>query len=367
MTTTRAAVLDDGRITTRELQIREPGVAEVRVRIGAAGICASDLHTVDGDWPAEGAIVLGHEAAGIVEAIGPMVHHVAVGDLVSLCWFAPCGHCRGCLRGQPWLCRETRATDNTLADGSTPFDAAGDGSPVLPYLGVGAFSEYVVVPATAAVKMPAGLPVDVAALIGCATTTGVCSVTNTADVRPGDAAVVIGCGGVGQSVVMGLQLVGAYPIVAVDVSDDRLESATRLGATHVVGSRDAEAMRSALREIAPEGFDFAFEAAGRIDTTGHALDHLAPGGAAVIVGMPGVEARAGISTFQLADQGQRILGCNYGSAVPAVDFRMIADQYLAGRLPIDRLIGRSIAIDQVAEAFDDMRASVGARSILRFD
>lgn len=367
MTTTRAAVLSDGRITTRELQIREPGVAEVKVRIGAAGICASDLHTVDGDWPSEGAVVLGHEAAGIVEAIGPMVHHLAVGDLVSLCWFAPCGHCRGCLRGQPWLCRDTRAVDNTLADGSTPFDQVGDDSPVLPYLGVGAFSEHVVVPATAAVKMPAELPLDVAALIGCATTTGVCAVTNTADVRPGDAAVVIGCGGVGQSVVMGLRLVGAHPIVAVDISDERLAAAEQLGATHVVNSRDPEAMGAALREIASEGFDFAFEAAGRTDTMGHALAHLAPGGAAVIVGMPGVEARTEISTFQLADQGQRILGSNYGSAVPAVDFQMIADQYLAGRLPIDRLIGRSIGLDQVGEAFDDMRASVGARSILRFD
>ena len=367
MITSQAVVLNEGRITRETLTVRSPQRDEVRVRIRAAGVCASDLHVVDGDWPYEGAVVLGHEAAGVVESVGPLTRNVKVGDLVSLCWFAPCGHCRGCLRAQPWLCRETKAVNNTLADGSTAFHHPDTDSPVWPYLGLGAFSEYVVVPESAAVKVPDDLPVEIAALIGCATTTGIGAVTNTGAVRAGDSALVIGCGGVGQSVLMGLGLVGAHPVVAVDVSPDRLASATGLGATAAIDGSDPEALADRLARIAPDGFEYVFEAAGRVNTTETALRHLGPGGTLVLAGMPAVDANTSVSTFQLADQGQRILGSNFGSAVPALDFPMIAEQYLAGRLPIDLLVGRSVGLDDVEQAFADMRTATGARTIVRFD
>jgi S-(hydroxymethyl)glutathione dehydrogenase / alcohol dehydrogenase len=364
--TSQAVTLYEGHLKCETLNVRAPQGDEVRVQIHAAGVCASDLHVVDGDWPYEGKIVLGHEAAGIVEAVGPLTRNIKVGDRVSLCWFAPCGRCRGCLRGQPWLCRGTKAVNNTLADGSTPFLSLDGDQEVWPYLGLGAFSEFVVVPESAAVKVSDELPMEVAALIGCATTTGVGAVTNTAAVRAGDSALVIGCGGVGQSVLMGLDLVGAHPIVAVDVSPERLQAARALGATAAIDGSDDEALATQLATLAVDGFDYVFEAAGRVNTTETGLKHLGPGGALVLVGMPAIDTTTSVSTFHLADQGQRILGSNFGSAIAALDFPMIADQFLAGRLPIGTLVGRSVGLDEIEQAFADMRSAVGARTILRF-
>jgi S-(hydroxymethyl)glutathione dehydrogenase / alcohol dehydrogenase len=336
----------------------------VRVGLRASGVCGSDLHVADGDWSAEGPLVLGHEGAGVVEEVGPGVGDVRPGDRVALSWFAPCRRCPNCARGRAWLCRDTRALENTLPDGSTGF-ATAEGSPVPAFLGLGTFAEATVVPESAAVKVPDGVPFPAAALIGCAVTTGVGAVINTAEVRPGDSAVVVGCGGVGQAILLGLGLVGADPVVAVDLSDERLALARELGATHALRGDDPDLVDH-VRAITSDGADHAFEAIGKAATIGMLPGLLCRGGQAVIVGMPAEGVTVPLDPFDLADGGKRILGCNYGSSVPQVDFPKISRLYLSGRLPLDRLVGRTTTLDAVDGALDDLRRAAGLRTIVRF-
>jgi len=348
-------------LSAERLELDEPRDDLVRVRIRASGVCHSDLHVVNGDWPAEGPVVLGHEGAGEVEAVGPAVRDVAPGDRVVLSWFAPCRRCRMCASGRAWACAETKSIENALPDGGTPFHRD-DGSRVSPYLGLGTFSKAVLVPEAAAVSVPAAVPFPIAAMIGCSVTTGVGAVLNTAGVRPGDSAVVIGCGGVGQAILLGLGLVGAGPIVAVDLSEERLAQARELGATATIRGDEPELVAQ-VRELTG-GADHAFEAIGLPRTIELLPDLLRAGGTGVIVGMPAVDARASFSPFDLADQGKRILGCNYGSSVPTVDFPRVARLYLAGRLPLDRLVGRMRPLHEAGEALVDLEGAVGLRTIL---
>lgn len=346
---------------TREVALRPAGPGEVEIEVRAAGVCHSDLHIVSGDWPTDRPLVLGHEAAGVVTGTGPGVTSVRPGDHVVLSWFAPCRRCRKCVAGQGWLCTGTRAVANTLPDGTTPFTGA-DGAEIWPYLGLGAFTERLVVPETAAVKVPEELPFSVGALLGCSITTGVGAVVNTAGVRPGESAVVVGTGGVGLSVVMGLALVGADPIVAVDLSPERLAVARRFGATHTLdGSRDDVA--AWCREHLG-GADYAFEAIGSPKVVQNLPAMLTSGGAAVLVGMAAIGATAAFDLFDLADQGKRILGCNYGSSVGELDIPRLARLHLAGRLPLDDLIGTVRPLSEAAQAFDDLRSRTGVRTIL---
>jgi len=334
----------------------------VRVRLRASGVCGSDLHVADGDWPADGPLVLGHEGAGVVEEVGPDVKDVRPGDRVVLSWFAPCRRCQNCARGRAWLCQNTRALENALPDGTAAF-ASADGSPVPAFLGLGTFAERTVVPESAAVKVPDGVPFSVAALIGCAVTTGVGAVVNTAAVAPGDGAVVVGCGGVGQAILIGLGLVGADPIVAVDLSEERLALARDLGATHALRGDDAD-LADHIEAITGGGADHAFEAIGNSATLGMLFSLICRGGQAVIVGMPAEGVTVPIDPFDLADGGKRILGCNYGSSVPSVDFPRIARLYLSGRLPLDRLVGRTTTLDGVDGALDDLRRAAGLRTVI---
>lgn len=336
----------------------------VRVRLRASGVCGSDLHVADGDWPAEGPLVLGHEGAGIVEDVGPGVADVRPGDRVVLSWFAPCRRCRNCARGHAWLCQNTKALENTLPDGTTSF-ASSDGAPVPAFLGLGTFAEATVVPESAAVKVSDSVPFSVAALIGCAVTTGVGAVVNTAQVRPGDSAVVVGCGGVGQAILLGLRLAGADPIVAVDLSDERLALARELGATHALCGDDPD-LADHIRAVAREGAEHAFEAIGLAATIEMLPSLVCRGGQAVIVGMPAEGVTVPLDPFDLADGGKRILGCNYGSSVPSVDFPRLARLYLSGRLQLDRLIGRTTTLDAVDGALDDLRRATGLRTVVRY-
>jgi S-(hydroxymethyl)glutathione dehydrogenase/alcohol dehydrogenase len=358
-----AYVVRDGRAAIESITVGEPAPGMVAVDVRASGVCHSDLHVIDGEWSSDVPLVLGHEASGIVFAVGEGVNGVAVGDHVVLSWFASCGRCAACAAGRGWLCSGTSALANTLPDGSTAFaDAAGDD--VWPYLGLGAFTQRVVVPESAAVVVPAELPFEIGALLGCAVTTGVGAVLNTAGVRPGERAAVIGCGGVGLSIVAGLRLVGADPIVAVDVSDEKLAAAEELGATVLVRA-DREDAVEAVR-AASGGVDYAFEAIGRAQTIEQLPAMLAAGGAAVLVGMTPEGVRVSIDPFDLADQGKRILGCNYGSSVARVDIPRLARLYLAGMLPLDRILGRRIALDDLPSAFDDMRHGSGLRTVVMF-
>jgi len=348
------------------LELDDPSGDLVLVRMMASGVCHSDLHVLNGEWPMPGGpIVMGHEGAGVVEAVGDRVTDVEPGDHVILSWFAPCRRCSSCSAGRAWLCRNTLALDNCLPDGSSPL-ARDDGERVAPYLGVAAFSEAVLVPESAVIKIPEEVPFPVAALIGCAVTTGVGAVVNAARVLPGESAVVIGCGGVGQSIISGLEISSAGTIIAVDLSDERLALARELGATHVLRG-DSPDLTQVILGLTGGGADYAFEAIGRIETIELLPDLLVQGGKAVLVGLTATGAKARFEPAKLVDQGKTIIGCNYGNSVPSLDFKRVASLYLSGRLPLDRMVGREVGPEKINEAFDELVAGTGLRTIVRFD
>jgi S-(hydroxymethyl)glutathione dehydrogenase/alcohol dehydrogenase len=333
----------------------------VQVRVLATGVCGSDLHAVDGEWTTPLPLVPGHEGAGRVEAVGPAVRDLTVGDHVILCWQAPCRRCEQCALGHPWLCSRTRALEHLLPDGRPAFAAGAE--PVHAYLGLGTFAEQVLVPEAAAIRISPEVPPPVAALIGCAVATGVGAVQRTAGVRAGESAVVLGCGGVGQSALLGLRLVGADPIIAIDTRPDRRDHALALGATEALDGRDPDLL-AAVHRLTGGGADHAFEAIGLPDTLELLPALVGRGGQAVIVGMPAEGVRIELDPFDLADQGKRLLGCNYGSCVPTVDFPRLAQLFMRGLLPLDRLIGRRAPLAAVDRALADLRAGAGLRTIL---
>ncbi len=369
MTSTHGAVLRTiGEPTAiEELEVATPRAGEVRVRILASGVCHSDLHVRDGEWPRPTPIVMGHEGAGVVTAVGAGVRSLAVGQPVALSWLVPCGICRSCRAGRPWACPDSPSFRHRLPDGATVMtDEAGD--PVLSYCGIGTMAGASVVPESAAIALPDGVDPSVAALIGCCVSTGVGAVLKTAEVPPGASVAVIGLGGVGLSCVMGAALSGAGRIVAIDRVPDKLDAASELGATDgLLAGEDDAATIEALRELTDGGPDFVFEAIGRVATVQLAIGCLPVGGTAVLVGMTAFEARATFAVYPLVDGSRRILGSNYGFADPPVDFPRYAELHLAGRLPVERLIDRRIALDDVEGAFDRLRAGVGLRQVVVFD
>lgn len=345
-----------------DIEVKEPSCGQVRVRMGASGVCGSDRHVLDGDWRMPSPTVLGHEGAGTVEAVGDGVTDLSVGDRVILSWFQPCQRCSTCREGRTWLCAQAASEQSLLPDGTTPLSQRGQS--VYPYLAVGSMSEYCVVPAYAAVKIPDEVPFDVAALIGCSVATGVGSVLNDAQVEAGRSAVVIGAGGVGLCIVMGLALCGASPIIAADVNPESLGLARRFGATHVVRSDDV--LPDRVREILEEGTDYAFEAIGRPETISMMPGCIRRGGEAVVVGLPPQDAPISINALALAEEGKKIIGSNYGGTVPARDFPLLCRLYLDGRLPVDELITQRVGLNQINEAFDAMRRGARGRSVLVF-
>jgi S-(hydroxymethyl)glutathione dehydrogenase/alcohol dehydrogenase len=308
-------------------------------------------------------VVLGHEGAGVVESVGPDVASPRVGDRVALSWYFPCLRCRHCQAGRQWLCLESSSVRHRLPDGSTPLHRR-DGTDVLAYLTIGTFAEAAVVPAQAAIPMPAGTPHEVAALIGCCVSTGVGAVLKTAQVPAGASVAVWGLGGVGLSIVMGAVLAGASQIVVIDRVAEKLERAMGLGATSGLLARDSDDTGAAVKEVTGGGPDFACEALGRPDTIEAAIASLPPGGTAVLVGLTPFGERASFEVFPFVDGSRRILGSNYGAAVAAVDFPRYADLFLAGRLPIDRLVDQRIGLEDIEAAFDAMRRGEGARRIV---
>jgi S-(hydroxymethyl)glutathione dehydrogenase/alcohol dehydrogenase len=354
-------------VVVEELEIAEPRQGEVRVRILASGVCHSDLHVRDGDWPRPTPIVMGHEGAGVVEAIGPGVRSLSVGQPVALSWLVPCGRCRSCLAGRPWACLDSPSFRHRMLDGATVF-ADGTGSPVLSYCGIATMGGSTVVPEAAAIALPAGVDPAVAALIGCCVSTGVGAVLKTAEVRAGASVAVIGLGGVGLSCVMGSVLAGASRIVAIDRVAAKLDVARACGATDgLVAGDDRAATLGALRALTDGGPDFVFEAIGRVETVELAIESLPLGGTAVLVGLTRSEARASFAVYPLVDGSRRILGSNYGFADPAVDFPRYAALHLTGRLPVERLIDRRIGLDDIEPAFDRLRGGDGLRQVVVFD
>jgi S-(hydroxymethyl)glutathione dehydrogenase/alcohol dehydrogenase len=361
---TRAAVLWEtgAPLCVEEVELAEPRAGEVRVRIAAAGVCRSDLHVMDGVWRYDLPMVLGHEGAGFVDAVGPGVLAPRVGDAVALAWVTACGRCRACAVGMPALC-EIGSHLHRMPDGTSRLRARGQD--LNHFMATACFADHVVVPATQAVELPEGADLEVAALIGCAAMTGVGAVFNTARVRPGERAVVFGCGGVGQCIVQGLRAAGAYPIVAVDVSEAALELARASGATDTVragGEDDAKAIRRATRG----GADVAFEALGDPATIEAAYASLAGGGRAVIVGMPAREATVTINAFSLAGQARSLVGSLYGSARPHDDVPRLVELEQAGRLALGGLIARRYPLDAINEGYDDLRAGAPGRGVITF-
>ncbi len=368
MSIVRAAVLErpGERLRVEELEVDEPRWGEVSVRLTASGVCHSDLHVRDADWVRPGPLVLGHEGAGVVEAIGPGVVGLAIGQQVALSWYYPCLHCRNCQLGRQWACTDSASIRHRLPDGTTRLHRA-DGTDVMAYLTIGTFAERAVVPAAAAVPIADTVPAEVAALIGCCVSTGVGAVLKTAEVPAGASVAVFGLGGVGLSVVMGAVVAGAGRIVAVDRVADKLDLARELGATDCVMAADPDATVQEVRAAARYGGpDFAFEAIGLPATIEQAIAVLPPTGTAVLVGLTRFGARASFEVFPFVDGSRRILGSNYGFAVAAVDFPRYAGLFMDGRLPIDRLVDRRIALDEVEGAFDRMRAGEGVRSVIAF-
>jgi S-(hydroxymethyl)glutathione dehydrogenase/alcohol dehydrogenase len=365
--TVRAAVLrgPGAAVEVVDVALADPRAGEVEVAITAAGVCGSDVHVVAGEWDVPMPVVLGHEGAGVVTRVGDGVTDLAPGDHVVLSWVPQCGTCRQCAAGRPWQCELVAgvvAPGGVLHDGTSRWqDAAG--GPLHHYLGVSSFAERVVVPRTGAVRIRPDAPLDVVAIVGCAVATGVGAVLNTAAVEAGASVAVIGCGGVGLSVVQGARLAGAARIVACDVNPDKLAVATRVGATQVVDASAGDPV-SQLRGAAPEGLDYVFDAIGRIETTEQAIAALGPGGAAVIVGLPPTGRTARFDPLALAEANQRILGSNYGSIDPQRDIPRLVDRYMDGELDLDALISGRRPLQEAAGALEDLAAGRTLRTLL---
>lgn len=353
------------RVAIETITIDPPRTGEVLVKIRASGVCGSDRHVIDGEWTVPSPTVMGHEGAGVVAAVGPDVTEVAVGDHVILVWNQACGKCLACQSGKPWACTDLTSNDCVMPDGTTRVHCHDHNA--FAYLAVGSMAEYVVVPASAAIKVPDELPFEVGALIGCAVGTGVGAVLNSGKVVAGEAAVVVGCGGVGLAIIMGLRLAGATPIIAIDLNQDKLDRAMEMGATHGLLAGSERNLVAEVSNMTGGGADIAFEAIGKPRTIATVGDYLRPGGRAILVGMPPEGTGVTFDVLSLCYRGITIVACNYGGGVPARDFPRYARLFLDGRLPIDKMIGRRIQLDDVNEAFDAMRKGADARTVILFD
>lgn len=363
----RAAVLErtGGELAVQELDLAPPGPSEVLVRLHATGVCHSDWNTVDGTAETRCPAVLGHEGAGVVEAVGAGVTRVGVGDRVALSWAPSCGECGECLRDLHHLCSTAWPAMGTggLMDGTPRLSRAGE--PVYHYSFLSTFAEACVVPERSCILIAPDVPFEIAGLVGCAVSTGVGAVWRTAGARPGDRVAVIGCGGVGLSAIMAAVAVGADPVVAVDVSPAKLEMAAGFGATAgVVAGGSPEETAAAVREASSGGVDYAIEATGRPDAMLAAFLSTRARGAAVLIGIPREDAVLALPALTIPRLERRVLGSMYGSTRPERDFARTLELYRSGRLPLDRLVTHRLPLEDVNDAFALMHSGDALRVIL---
>jgi S-(hydroxymethyl)glutathione dehydrogenase/alcohol dehydrogenase len=354
----RAAVLSEtnGTHEIREIALRDLGPQDVRVRIAAAGICHSDLSLANGTLVQTFPAVLGHEGSGTVEALGSAVTHVAVGDRVVLNWAPPCRRCWFCTHGESWLCE-------TSAAASRQPHATLDGVDLFPGIGTGAFAEETVVPAGAVIPVPDDIPLEVAALLGCAVMTGVGAVQNTGRVISGETVLVLGLGGVGLSALQGARLAGASKVIAADISADKEGIARRCGATDfVVGGDDLAKKIRALTD--GRGVDVGLECVGRSATIRQTWSCVRRGGRAVIVGVGSNDDRVDFGALELFYFARSIAGCVYGATDPDVDVPRLIEAWRAGDLDLEALVTNRTDLAGVDEAFAQMRAGHGGRTLL---
>ena len=336
--------------------VPDPGPGEALVKVQACGVCHTDLHYREGGIGDDFPYLLGHEAAGTVEAVGSDVTDLAPGDFVILNWRAVCGQCRACRRGRPWYCFATHnaAQKMTLADGTT----------LSPALGIGAFAEKTLVAAGQCTKVDPRIRPEVAGLLGCGVMAGLGAALNTAAVSRGDSVAVIGCGGVGDAAVLGAQLAGARTIVAVDVDDRKLEWARQFGATHVINSRETDPVER-IRELTEgNGADVVIEAIGRPETYRQAFYARDLAGTVVLVGVPTPDMTLELPLLDFFGRGGSLKSSWYGDCLPSRDFPMLVDLHLQGRLPLEKFVSETIALDEVEDAFARMQRGEVLRSVV---
>jgi S-(hydroxymethyl)glutathione dehydrogenase/alcohol dehydrogenase len=340
----------------RDIELRRLGPSDVQVQIAAAGVCHSDLSLATGVLAQQLPAVLGHEGAGTVVATGADVTHVTDGDHVVLNWAPPCRSCWFCTAGEPWLC------ENALAAAALPH-ATLDGTELFPGLGTGAFAEQTVVPAAAVIPIGDDVPLEAAALLGCAVLTGVGAVTNAARVKPGESVIVVGLGGVGLSALQGARLAQAGAIIAVDVSPDKQETAMRCGATEFLVSSDG--LSKQVRKLTGgRGADVAIECVGRASTIRQAWGTTRRGGRTVVVGIGRNDDRADFGALEVFHFARSLTGCVYGSADPDVEIPRLVDAWRDGRLDLDALASDRTDLTGIDAAFDRMRAGQGGRTLV---
>lgn len=344
-----------------EVELDEPGPHEVRVRTVASGVCHSDLHVIEGENPWELPLVLGHEPAGVVEAVGSAVSAVAVGDHVVACSSAFCGACAFCASGRTHLCGGM-ATLRGPDEGSRL--RRGD-EPIGQFAYLSSFAEEMLLHENSLVTIRDDMPLDRASLLGCGVLTGVGAALNTARVRPGETAVVIGCGGVGLSVIQGLRIAGASQIVAIDTLQWKLDLAATLGATHGVLAGPEGAAE--VMDLTGGGADYAFECIGNGNTISQALSMLKSGGKCLLVGLMPVGKRFEVEGFGLVLGAKTIQGSLMGSNQFRVDIPRLVEFYLSGALNLDDMISERVPLERVNDAFDDLRQGRSARTVIVFD
>jgi S-(hydroxymethyl)glutathione dehydrogenase/alcohol dehydrogenase len=364
----RAAVMHELHqpLIVEELDVEEPRAGEVLVRIAASGVCRSDLHALEGASPvSQPPMVLGHEGAGVVEAVGPEVTGLAPGDPVVIALYGPCGSCGECRAGDITNCWSETRTHNMygrMPDGSTRLRLRGE--PVAPMCGSGSLAEYSVVREAQLVKVDRDIPLDLACLAGCGVTTGIGAALNIAEVRPGSSAAVIGCGGVGLNVIQGAAIAGAARILACDTQQSKLDLAADLGATDCLLVEPGETIHERVKALVPAGVDYAFEVVGHTPLVTEAFESTRTGGTTVMVGAPPPGTQVTIDSRVLFSD-RRLLGCMGGGNIPARDIPRIMRHYQQGTLNLDKLVETRIPLERVNEAFDALRTGETVRTIVQ--
>jgi S-(hydroxymethyl)mycothiol dehydrogenase len=345
-------------VEVQAVVVPDPGPGEALVRVQACGVCHTDLHYREGAINDDFPFLLGHEAAGVVEAVGDGVDTVAPGDYVVLAWRAPCGHCRSCLRGRPWYCFDSRnaAQPMTLADGT----------PLSPALGIGAFVELTLVAAGQAVKVDPQARPEAAGLIGCGVMAGFGAAVNTGNVARGDTVAVFGCGGVGNAAIAASSLAGARQVIGVDIDARKLAWAREFGATHTVDSSRADPVEAIKGLTGGFGVDVAIEAVGHPEVLRQAFFARDLAGTVVQVGVPDPTMALELPMIEFFGRGGALKPSWYGDCLPTRDFPILVDLFLSGRFPLDRFVSETIGLDDVEAAFDRMRAGEVLRSVVVF-
>ena len=350
-------------LSIEQFELDPPGQGEVLVKIAAAGLCHSDLSVIDGNRPRPTPMVLGHEAAGIVEELGPGVDDLAVGDHVVMVFVPSCGHCLPCAEGRPALCEPGAVANNagTLLSGARRLHR--NGSDVHHHLGVSAFAEYATVSRRSLVKIDRELPLDEAALFGCAVLTGVGAVVNTAKATAGSSVAVIGLGGVGLSALLGAVAIGARRVVAVDLSDEKLGLARQLGATDTFNAGSPSASDE-IRAATGGGVEFAFEMAGSVRAMDLAYKITKRGGTTVTAGLPPPTHTFALPQVNLVAEERTVKGSYIGTCVPARDLPRYIELYRRGKLPVDRLMSAHLTLDEINIGFDRLHEGKAVRQVI---